>query len=261
MKKLMKQQDNSVIAALQPISGSVEALFEVAELFPIPIQIFSPDGTTIFANQAVLEMWNISSAEQIVGRYNLLKDYVVNERLGLSEYVQRIFEGEIIVVPEVKVPLEDFARWYQAKDPAFGVEAMYTDILNFPIRNEQGEISCIVSVFISTKMYPEKADVAKVREYIETHWLEEFDLDGIAAFVHMSRYHLARMFKKHVGVTPYSYYQDVKIGRIKQALRDANRSVSDAFAACGVEYSGNMARLFRQKTGMTPSQYRKSQRP
>lgn len=260
MEKLVKQRDNSVVTSLQPSCGSVEALFQVAELFPIPIQVFTPDGDTVFANRAVLEMWNIADSAQIVGRYNLLKDPVVNERLGLSDYVQRIFAGEIMVVPDVKVPLEDFARWYQAKNTRFGVEAMYTDILNFPIRNERAEIAYIVSVFISTRMYPEKADVAKARACIEAHWQDEFDLDNIAAFVHMSKYHLARMFKKHVGMTPFGYYQDVKINRIKQALRDANHSVSDAFAACGVTYSGNMTRLFKQKTGMTPTQYRKSLR-
>jgi len=259
MKKLVQQPDNSFLAALQPVSGSVEALFQVAELFPIPIQIFSPDGTTVFANRAVLEMWNILDAQQIVGRYNLLKDHVVNERLGLADYVHRIFGGEILLVPDVKVPLDAFSQWYRARDPGFGVESMYTDILNFPVRGEHAAITHIVSVFLSTRMYRGKADIARAKEYIEKRWLEEFDLDGVAGYVHLSRYHFARLFKKHTGMTPYGFYQDIKIGKLKQALRDTNSTITEAFAACGMEYSGSMARLFKEKTGMTPSQYRRSQ--
>ena len=258
MGMLVKQQDNSFIMGLQSVSGCIEILFQAAEMFPIPIQIFSPDGVTVYANRAVLEMWNISDQSQIVGKYNLLKDPIVNDRLGLSDCIQRIFKGESMVVPDVKVPLEDFSRWYQQRDPDFSVESMYTDILNFPIRDEMNEITHIVSAFISTRMYLGKSDIARAREYIEKHCTEAFDLDKIAGIVHLSRYHFARLFKKHTGMTPYSYYQDVKIGRLKQALRDKNYSITEAFTVCGLEYSGGMARLFIQKTGMTPSQYRKS---
>jgi transcriptional regulator GlxA family with amidase domain len=66
------------------------------------------------------------------------------------------------------------------------------------------------------------------------------------------------MFKKETGTTPYGYYQDIKIRKLKDALRDTNLSVTQAFAACGVEYSGNLAKVFKEKVGMTPTQYRKT---
>ena len=105
--------------------------------------------------------------------------------------------------------------------------------------------------------YP-ASDVAVAKEYIENHWLEEFDMDSIAQAVSLSRYHFARLFKKHTGMTPYSYYQDIKLRRLKEALCNTNLSITEAFATCGMAYSGNFARVFREKVGMTPSQYRKS---
>ena len=127
------QQENTIIASFQSVFGNEELLFQVAELFPIPIQIFDPDGTTVFASRAVLEMWNISDPSQIVGVYNLKKDPVVNERLGLKDYVRRAFEGEIVLVHDVRVPLEDFSVWYQPRNSDYSIRSMYTDILNFPI--------------------------------------------------------------------------------------------------------------------------------
>ncbi len=258
MDKLIYQENNQVMASFQSVFGNEEMLFQVAELFPIPIQIFTPDGNTVFASRAVLEMWNISDQSQIVGKYNLLKDPVVNEQLGLRDYVRRVFAGEIVLVPDVKVPLEDFSNWYKARRLDYHVESIYTDILNFPIFDENKNITHIVSVFITSRMYLGKSDITRAKEYIESHWLDEFDMDKIADAVKMSRYHFARIFKKHTSITPYSYYQDIKIRKLKDALRDKNLSITQAFASCGVEYSGSYAKLFKEKVGMTPSQYRKT---
>ncbi|MGI5836688.1 MAG: helix-turn-helix domain-containing protein [Chloroflexota bacterium] len=258
MKQLLQNEDNQILASIQAVFGNEEMLFQVAELFPVPIQVFTPDGNTIFANQAMLELWNISDASQIVGKYNLRNDPVVNERLGLHEYVERVFRGEIVRVPDVKVPLEDFSKWYQERDPEYDVQSMFVDILNFPILNQEHKITHIVSVFITNRIYSGQSHVAKAREYIETHWQDEFDMEKIAQTVNLSKYHLARLFKKHSGVTPYSYYQDVKIRKLKEALRDTSLTVAQAFAACGVEYTGSFARVFREAVGMTPTQYRKS---
>ncbi len=258
MEKLIHNEDNQILASSQAIFGNEEMLFQVAELFPFPIQIFSPDGTAVFSNRATLEMWNISDESQIVGKYNLLKDPIVNEQLGLKEYVQRVFQGEIVRVPDVKVPLDAFLEWYAPRNSDYAIQSMYTDILNFPIFNENYIITHIVSVFIPNRIFSGQPEIAKARQYIETHWLDEFAMEKIAQAANMSRYHFARVFKKHTGMTPYSYYQDIKIRRLKEALRDTNLSITQAFASCGVEYSGSFARVFRDKVGMTPTQYRKS---
>lgn len=255
------QQENTIIASFQSVFGNEELLFQVAELFPIPIQIFDPDGTTVFASRAVLEMWNISDPSQIVGVYNLKKDPVVNERLGLKDYVRRAFEGEIVLVHDVRVPLEDFSVWYQPRNSDYSIRSMYTDILNFPILDVDGKMTHVVSVFITTRTYLGKSMIALSQEYIENHWQEPFDMDKVAGSVSLSRYHFARLFKKQTGVTPYSYYQDVRIRKLKEALRDTNLTISEVFAACGMEYNGSLARSFRDKVGMTPSEYRKSGMP
>lgn len=258
MENLIRSDDNQLLASFQAVFDDEALLFQVAELFPLPIQIFTPDGTTVFASRAVLEMWNISDACEIVGKYNLRDDPVVNERLGLSEYVRRAFQGEIVRVPDVKVPLDAFSQWYAPRTPGYAVQSMYVDILNFPIFDRNKCITHIVSVFITNKIYSGNPQITKAKEYIETHWLDDFDLDKTAQAASMSRYHFARVFKKNTGMTPYSYYQDIKIRKLKEALRDPNLSISQAFASCGVEYSGSYAGIFRNKVGMTPTQFRKS---
>ncbi len=253
-----RSQDGATSFSGPSFGATMERLYQILERFPLPIKVFTPDGEVAFANRTTLEMWNISEPAQIVGRYNLIKDPVVNERLGLDDYVRRTIRGETVLVPEVRVPLEDFSVWYEARDPGYDIESMYTDILNFPIRDRGGRFAHFMSVFLTTRVYQGRSDLAKAKEYIENHWLEEFDIDKVAGIVHLSRSHLARLFKRHTGMTPYSYYHELKIHHLKEALRDRNLSVAGAFAACGIEYHGNFAKLFKEKVGMTPSEYKKS---
>ncbi|MCW5954044.1 MAG: helix-turn-helix transcriptional regulator, partial [Propionibacteriaceae bacterium] len=52
------------------------------------------------------------------------------------------------------------------------------------------------------------------------------------------------------------YYQEIKVARLKELLRNPDLSISQAFTACGLEHWGNATRFFKQKVGMTPTQYR-----
>ncbi|MDF2948426.1 MAG: transcriptional regulator, AraC family [Sedimentibacter sp.] len=258
MDYLVENPHNSMAESFQSAFGNEELLFQIVDLFPIPIEIFAPDGTTMFANRAALEIWNISKAEQIVGHYNLLKDPVVNDELGMREYVRRAFLGETISVSDVKVTLEDMSERYEAKSDNFGINALYTDIHSFPIWDQNRNIAYIVNVFITTRIYEGRSDIAKAKEYIETYWLEKFDIEKIARSVNLSRYHFARLFKKHTSMTPYCYYQKIKVNKLMEAICNKNLTITEAFAVCGEDYKGNYLRLFKEKTGMTPSQYRKT---
>lgn len=234
-------------------------LFQLVDLFPLPIEIFAPDGTTVFGNRAALEMCNIMGLDQVVGVYNILQDPVVNDLLGLREYVRRAFEGETLSVSDVRVPLEDMAGRYEKREKDPPINSLYNDIISFPIWGNNKSLAYVVNIFITTKIYQGQTEVIKAKEYLETHWMEKFDLDQVAQFVNLSKYHFSHLFKKHTGTTPYNYYQDIKVEKLKEKLRDKNLSISEAFHACGVHYNGNYAQIFKKRTGLTPSQYRKSQ--
>lgn len=233
-------------------------LFQTAELFPIPIQIFKPNGDIAFVNDAVLRMWNVLDTSQIMEKYNLINDPFVNEQFGLRDYIQRTFRGEVVMIPDIRIPLENFWEWYKTRSAVYDIEAVYSDILNFPILNADGEMAYVMSIFFTRRIYQGRADIAKSREYLENHWREEFNLANLAEAAGLSPSHLVRQFKKHTGMTPYSYYQEIKITHLKEALRNKNLNIAQAFISCGFRYPGNFARFFKKRVGMTPSQYRKT---
>lgn len=256
-RKQTRQSNPLPEIPLNPICKSEEQLFQTAELFPIPIQIFKRNGDIVFINEAVLKMWNVKDTSQIIGKYNLIRDPFANRQSELKDGIRKAFEGQVVLIPDVRIPLENFWEWYKTRSAVYDIEAIYTDILNFPVVGADGKMAYMVAIFFTSRIYQGKTEVAKTREYLENNWREEFDINKIAKVVCLSPSHLIQLFKKYTGMTPYSYYQGIKVARLKEALRDKNLSISQAFLSCGFEYPGNFARFFKEQVGMTPSQYRK----
>lgn len=230
-----------------------ELFVEIIKHFPYPLFICEANGMMIFANEAFMKFVNVSDNEMIYGKHNVLQEPDL-ERWGIKEFILRAYQGEIVHIDDVKVPVPELIEKFGGrKELVF--ESLFQNITCFPIYNDHNQLQYVVSVFITSRSYKDKEEIIKGKEYIEDHWKEEFDIDKMSSAVNLSRYHYMRLFKKHTGLTPFDYYQDVKIGKIKERLRDKNLSITQAFADCGVDY-GNFAKIFKEKVGMTPSQYR-----
>jgi AraC family transcriptional regulator of adaptative response/methylated-DNA-[protein]-cysteine methyltransferase len=81
-------------------------------------------------------------------------------------------------------------------------------------------------------------------------------LAALSNAVGVSRYHLQRMFKAVMGVSPKQYAEAVRLRRVKQDLRDG---ASVAAALYGAGY-GSSSRLYEKapaRLGMTPASYAK----
>jgi AraC-like DNA-binding protein len=117
---------------------------------------------------------------------------------------------------------------------------------------------CTICFFTVKSMYKGRADIVDAKKYIDEHWMDEFNQDAVAKAVNISPSHLRSLFKQHAGETMQDYYKKVKIDHIKEKLTDKNITVAQAFSYCGADSQGQMAKIFKELTGMTPKQYRNS---
>lgn len=61
------------------------------------------------------------------------------------------------------------------------------------------------------------------------------------------------VFKSYTGLTPYQYFLHLKINRAKEILGSEGASVKEAALRLGFEDTYYFSRLFRKKTGVSPS--------
>lgn len=251
---LYEQRKHEDSWPFQSLYENKELFVQIVKYFPYPMHICAPDGTMLLANEEYLKFAKISNPERLYKKHNILLNPNL-ERWGVKDFVLRAFQGETVYAYDVKVPHQEIIeRLGDNKELVSG--SMFHNMTALPIRDSNDQLLFIVFIFITSRYYQDREEIMKGKEYIDDHWKEEFDIDKLADIVHMSRYHYTRLFKQYTGITPYSYYQDVKFSKLKEMLCDNNLSITQVFDECGVDYNGNLAKKFKQKLGMTPSQYR-----
>lgn len=231
-----------------------ELFAKIIEYFPYPIQIFSVDGTARMVNKAALDMIGIKSVESHVGKYNVFEDPFVRE-LGFMDQVKQVLTGKTVYITDFNAPYQDMVRYFNLEDR--DIQTINADITCFPLLNADGKLEYFVAIFIFKKIYWGREEISLGRQYIENHWLEPFDLNKTAKASCLSKAQFTKLFKKHTGVTPHEYYMNYKISKLKEKLLDTNLTIAQAFAACNMDYNGHSARLFKEKVGVSPSEYRK----
>ena len=92
------------------------------------------------------------------------------------------------------------------------------------------------------------------------HLSESMDLAELAAIAGLSVFHFARQFKQSAGVTPHYYLIQKRVERADDMLHRTDLSLSEIALAAGFSDQSHLARHFRQMRGMTPGQFRWSQR-
>ena len=92
--------------------------------------------------------------------------------------------------------------------------------------------------------------------YIETHLDGLITLADLGKEVSVSPYHLQRVFKRVVGITPRQYVEACRLGQFKARLKEGE-SVTTALYDAGYGSSSRLYERTHTKLGMTPSTYRR----
>ncbi len=100
------------------------------------------------------------------------------------------------------------------------------------------------------------AAIDRVREYIDAHLDEAVSLSRLGRQTGQSTFHLQRMFKRVVGLTPKQYQRLRRAERFKAHLKDG-ASVTNAIYETGYGSSSRLYSVSNAHLGMTPSTYRR----
>jgi len=100
--------------------------------------------------------------------------------------------------------------------------------------------------------------VRQALKYINEQYMDDLTVSQIAEHVHVHPSYLHRLFKTIKSVTINSYISEVRIQKAKQLLKETDFSVMDVSISVGINSQQYFANLFKKLTGMTPSQYKRT---
>ena len=102
------------------------------------------------------------------------------------------------------------------------------------------------------------AALRRGRDVADRDFAQPLSLDEMARAANLSKFHFARAFTAAYGETPRAYLTRRRIERAKELLRAANLTVTEICMLVGFESLGSFSSRFRQLTGCSPSEYRRS---
>ncbi|MEU6375672.1 AraC family transcriptional regulator [Streptomyces sp. NPDC046909] len=99
--------------------------------------------------------------------------------------------------------------------------------------------------------------VKRVMDVVEERPAEPYDATRLARIAQVSVRSLQEAFRKHVGMPPMMYVNEVRLDRVRAQLRASapgTTTVADVAHQWGFVHLGRFARRYRERFGETPSQ-------
>lgn len=193
-------------------------------------------------------LWNTPLAK-IIGQYEFF-DYAVHEALFLSDKEEEILNGIIF----------NIRQEYQSNIDKFSQNIIVSQIetlLNYADR------------FYQRQFITRKKSGHQVLEKMETLLNEYFNDDAnkakelpsvqyVADHLNVSKGYLASLLKSLTGLNTQQHIHEKLIEKAKEKLSTTNLSISEIAYELGFEHSQSFSKLFKNKTGVSPIEFRQS---
>jgi len=102
--------------------------------------------------------------------------------------------------------------------------------------------------------------ISRAQQYISSHVRDKLSVPVVAHAINVSTSYLTALFHKHLQLSPGEYIRRIKLQESKQMIREGNMNFTEI--AMTLQYSTihHFSRQFKEKFGITPSEYAKSVR-
>lgn len=98
--------------------------------------------------------------------------------------------------------------------------------------------------------------LARVVEYMSSHYAEPLSLDALAREAGISKFHFVRLFRRETGLTPHEFLAGIRMDAGRSMLLHSDRSIAEIAAACGYPRQSHFTTAFSARFGLTPSAVR-----
>ena len=112
----------------------------------------------------------------------------------------------------------------------------------------------------ATPIKGEAAIVIRAQKIIENYARQKLSVPLVAQRAQVSPSYLTALFQKRLNISPGEYIRRVKLQVSKEMIRDGQMNFTEIAAALEYSTVHHFSRQFREKFGITPSEYAKTAR-
>ena len=109
-------------------------------------------------------------------------------------------------------------------------------------------------------LHNENEIIRRAQQYISAHIREKLSVPVVARNVDVSPSYLTALFHKNLQISPGEYIRRIKLQESKQMIRENNMNFTEIAAALQYSTVHHFSRQFKEKFGITPTEYAKSVR-
>ena len=107
---------------------------------------------------------------------------------------------------------------------------------------------------------PRQAQVARsAARYLTENLTRPLSIRDLARYHSLGTPHFSAVFRRYHGVSPLRFLQQARIARAKEMISEGALSTKEIAAICGFVDAAHFCRRFKETTGVTPKQYRRTQ--
>ena len=102
--------------------------------------------------------------------------------------------------------------------------------------------------------------IRRAQQAVSTHVRDKLTVPLLARMADVSPSYLTALFQKHLGISPGEYIRRVKLQESKRLIREGHLNISEIAVALNYSTVYHFSRQFKEKFGISPTEYAKSVR-
>jgi len=167
--------------------------------------------------------------------------YAASEWIATVKETLRLLRAE---EARKRLPEELFARPFASAS----VPAIRQDVLRL--------LEAVDEIVRELSSYEKNRLTVETERYLREHYREELTLQMVASELHVSSIYLGRLFKAETGEFFSDYLNRLRLEEAKKQLVQTSLKASEIASLCGFSDSNYFFRKFKQKIGLSPTEYR-----
>lgn len=132
-----------------------------------------------------------------------------------------------------------------------------SDILSKPIEFEQLEQAIVRAVGWN---FTGNETINIILAYLYEHYQEQIELTTLAELTFCTPSHIARLFKRYMGMTIISHVHKIRIEKAVYLMEEKKLAIKEAAEAVGYQNLNHFYKYFNIQMGVTPAAYLKQGR-